>query len=109
MSKEIAPKVRDPGSDVRTWVAPKVLVTERELRDRVNAKLAAQGEKILQSPQIQGWTDLGLMSPYPLERGKFYRIETQHHGSVLEGNIDLAALGRKLGVLADGEAVSEER
>jgi hypothetical protein len=88
-------------------IAAVTLVTERDLLDRVNEKLAPQ-EKILRSRQVEGYTDLGAFTPYSPDFGKFYRV-TMRHGTLVEGNVGLEALARKLGVLADGEALEVER
>jgi hypothetical protein len=71
-------------------MAKKIHVSRRALVQRINRALRADG-KILASPRGRGGGD-----PYLVD------VE---HGRVVQANVDLAALGRKLGVVKSWEEV----
>lgn len=75
-------------------------VTERALVQRINRKLAANGEVIrVMRPVRDGdrvyYEHSGL--------GRFHRVDTDCNG-LLDGDVNIVELGRELGVLRAGES-----
>jgi hypothetical protein len=72
-------------------------VTRRTLIARVNRKLAAKGQRL----------NVSTSNAARAEMGDYYVGRTNGSGRIRR-RVDLEALGRKLGVLADGETLAEE-
>ena len=73
----------------------KVAVTERALVQRINRKLA-KDQEVVKKARGAATRDLG----------DYYRLDA-FRNAVMESNVDLEALGRKLGVLRVFEALKE--
>jgi hypothetical protein len=74
----------------------KVQVSGRALLQRINRALAKDDQIVKKTRP----------SKYFNELGDFYRLDTQVNG-IIEKDVDLEALGRKLSVLADWEVLEE--
>jgi hypothetical protein len=74
--------------------ANRVKVSERALIQRINRKLAANGESLKKSRGDRARSDLGE-----------YYIINLHKNSVVNFGFDLEAKGRELGALAEWEAL----
>jgi len=74
----------------------KLKVTSRALIQRINRKLKPDNEKLCMARTVQTQMDVG----------KYYVIGGQHRG-VTRVRVDLEALGRELGALADHEEMAE--
>ncbi len=70
-------------------------VTERALLRRINRKLASRHEAVRSCrPGTRAYSNLGR-----------YHLHDIYRNQVLDSHIDIQALGRKLGVLGDGETL----
>jgi len=76
---------------------PKVAVSERALIQRLNRKLAEEGQRIKKT--IDG-------TRARIELGKFFIVDTKYRGCSHK-NIDLEAWGRKHSALAEWETLEE--
>lgn len=76
----------------------KVPITHRALVQRINRVLAKEGEQ-LKSYRGGKWDS---------DLGRYYIIDLNRN-VLVRGDVDLEALGRKLKVLAEYEAIEEER
>jgi hypothetical protein len=71
-------------------------VTRRTLIARINRKLAAQGQRL----------NVSTSNAARAEMGDFYVGRTDGSGRIRR-RVDIEALGRKLGVLAEGETLAK--
>jgi hypothetical protein len=87
--------------------AGKVPVSERALLQRINRKLATEDEMIRRARPVSAYVKEGYPNPYPHDLGKYYRIDFNRN-FMIETDVDLEALGRKLGALAAWEELKED-
>jgi hypothetical protein len=71
----------------------KVPVTKRALLQRVNRALAKQGQA------VKTWRTFG-------RKGKLFLIDL--NGPLLDANVDLVALAKRLGAIQEWEALSKD-
>ena len=71
-------------------------VSMRALIQRINRRLAKDGERLHRYRGGQWSTDLG----------EFYIVD-EYRNFLVRGHVDLAALGRELGVLQEWEGVAD--
>ncbi len=79
----------------------KAPVSERALLQRINRRLAADNEVVKKSRPVY---DQG-RPVYSSDLGEFFRINLLRN-FLVEGNVDLEALGRELGVLREWESLA---
>jgi len=85
----------------------KVPVSERALLQRVNRKLADDLEVIKRAKPVRAYVEQGYADPYPLDTGKFYRVDYRRNFMV-EKDVDLEALAREIGALKAWEELAPE-
>jgi hypothetical protein len=94
-----APKGRDGRGQVRQHVKIAALgatVSMKSLMQRVNRKLAEQGERLRKTRSVRDFCNLG----------EYFTVDVQHN-CVVRHHVDPEALARELGALQPWERVEE--
>ena len=74
----------------------KVPVSTRAIIQRINRKLAKDGDKLRKNRSQRWWPEMG-----------DYYIVDEERNAFIRGHVDLEDLGRELGVLEDWETVEK--
>jgi len=77
-------------------MSKKVPITSRALLQRINRRLASEGERVKK---------LKSTSRMYMQWGPYYRLDTDRN-ALLEDNVDIVRLGRQLNALAEWETLA---